>query len=61
MGKVLGFASALVVALGHFAADFNGHLSPVDFDGDLHRISSCSDLDFAKSERRVGNGSEAGY
>ena len=36
VGKVLGFPSALVVALGHFIADLNGHHAPIDFDGNFH-------------------------
>ena len=38
MIEVLGFAPALVVALGYFIVDFNGHHVPIDFDGDLHRV-----------------------
>jgi hypothetical protein len=39
---------------GYFVIDFNRHHTPIDFDGDLHRVSSCSDLDFEKSEQGRG-------
>jgi hypothetical protein len=51
VGKVLGLAPSCVHAICDLGADLNNGHAPIDFDGDFHLLSSCSDLGFAKSEQ----------